>query len=254
MSKGGNNIGRFFFPGILILGGLAILYASVVGGQNVFWLLGGVLITLVGLFAVLLILDKLPNAAQKGLFFAFIPLALITAYFSYKSIDEPIKFNVEKKKRYLKVIDNLKVIRDWQLAYKSEKKIYASNFDSLFQFVNSGTFSVVRANGTVPDTLTESEAVRLGIVSRDTVIVSVRDSLFKLGGDMNDVRFIPYSNGKEFTMTAAMVEKGQMQVPVFEVFAGNSDIFQDIEPLYYKPEEGLKVGSMTDPSTSGNWE
>lgn len=254
MSKLGHYIGRFFFPGILILGGLAILYAAVVGGQNVYWLLGGVLITLVGLFAVLLILDKLPNTVQKVVFIAFIPLALMTAYFSYQSIDEPIKFNVEKKKRYTKVIDNLKVIRDWQLAYKSEKKVYAATFDSLFHFVNTGTFSVVRANGTVPDTLTEAEAVKLGIVSRDTFIVSVRDSLFKMGGDMNDVRFIPYSNGKEFTMTAAMVEKGQMQVPVFEVFAANADIFQDIEPLYYKPVDGLKVGSMTDPSTSGNWE
>jgi hypothetical protein len=254
MSTGGNNISRFIFPVLLTLSGLAIIYSSLVGGQNVYWLLGGILIALVGLFAILMILDKLPSTIQKALFFAFIPLALVTAFFSYKSIDEPIKFEIEKKKRYADVIANIKVIRDWQLAYKSEKKVYAPNFDSLFSFVNTGTFSVIRANGTVPDTLTEAEAVKLGIVSRDTLIVSVRDSLFKLGGEINDVRFIPFSNGKEFTMGAAMIEKGQMQVPVFEVYASNEDIFQDIEPLYYKREDGIKVGSLTDPSTSGNWE
>lgn len=254
MSKGVPNPTRFLFPGILTLGGLAIVYSAVFGGQNVFWLMGGLLIALVGVFAILMILDKLPTAVQKALFFAFIPLALVTAFFTYQSIDEPIKFNIEKNKRYAKVIENIKVIRDWQLAYKSVHKAYAPNFDTLFQFVNTGKFPVVKALGTVPDTLTEAEAVKLGIVKRDTVLISAKDSLFKLGGDMNEIRYIPFSNKVEFRMEAGIIEKGAVQVPVFEVFAKNEHIFPDIEPLFYKPEEGVKVGSMTDPSTSGNWE
>lgn len=254
MGNGSKNLGRLFFPVLMTLGGLAAVYSAVAGGQNMYWLFAGCLISLVGLFAILIILDKLPNMVQKVMFFTFIPLALVTAYFSFISIDEPMKFDIEKKKRYAEVIENIKVIRDWQLAYKSVNKVYAPNFDSLFQFVNTGVFPVVRALGTVPDTLTEAEAVKLGIVSRDTVMVSAKDSLYKLGGDINDVRFIPYSNKVEFTMAAGMVEKGQMQVPVFELFASNEDIFQDIEPLYYKLEEGIKVGSLTEPSTSGNWE
>jgi hypothetical protein len=254
MGNGSKNLGRLFIPVIMTVLGLAAVYSALAGGQNVYWLFGGGLITIVGLFSVLVILDKVPAGIQKVLFFAFIPLALVTAYFSFISIDEPMKFDIEKKKRYADVIENIKVIRDWQLAYKSVNKVYAPNFDSLFQFVNTGVFTVIKAVGTVPDTLTEEEAVKLGIVTREPVIVSVRDSLYKLGGDINDVRFIPYSNKVEFTMAAGMVEKGQMQVPLFELFASNEDIFQDIEPLYYKPEEGLKVGSLTEPSTSGNWE
>lgn len=254
MSKGVHNPFRFLFPGILVLAGLSIVYYAVFGGQNVYWLMGGLLIMLVGVFAILMILEKLPNKMQKVLFFAFIPLALITAFFAYQSIDEPIKFNIEKKRRYSRVIDRVKTIRDWQLAYKSVHKVYAPNFDSLIQFVNVGEFPVVKAFGTVPDTLTEAEAVRLGIVTRDTVLVPARDSLFKSGGDPSDIRYIPFSNKVEFQMEAGIVEKGQVQVPVFEVFAKNEYIFPDIEPLYYKPEDGVKVGSMTDPSTSGNWE
>jgi hypothetical protein len=254
MSNGLHNPSRFYFPGVLILAGLVIVYSAVAGGQNVYWLMGGLLIALVGVFSLLLILEKLPNAAQKVLAIAFIPLALATAYFAYMSIDEPIKFNQEKKRRYNRVVERLKTIREWQLAYKSVHKVYTPSFDSLIQFVNTGEFPVIRALGTVPDTLTEAEAVKLGIVSRDTFLMPVRDSLFKDGGDINRIRIIPFSNDVEFSMEAGMIEKGAVQVPVFEVFARNEYIFPDIEPVYYKLHEGLKVGSMTDPSTSGNWE
>ncbi|MDP6908754.1 MAG: hypothetical protein QF371_04570, partial [Flavobacteriales bacterium] len=113
---------------------------------------------------------------------------------------------------------------------------------------------VIKALGTVPDTLTEQQAVDLGLVTRDTILVSVKDSLFKQGGDINEVKWIPYSSNQEFKMESGIVEKGQVEVPVFEVFAQNVYIFEGIEPEYYDPQKGLKVGSMTEPSTSGNWE
>ena len=152
------------------------------------------------------------------------------------------------------MVENLETIRDWQLAHKSVYRGYAPTFDSLFAFVNTDSFPVIRANGFVPDTLTEQEAVDLGIVSRDTMLVSVRDSLFKMEGDINSVRIIPFSKEQEFAMVSGVIEKGQVKVPVFEVFAQNAYIFDGIVPEYYDPKEGLKVGSMTDPSTSGNWE
>lgn len=254
MKNIGKNIGDFIFPALLIIGGGLILYYSVFGGQNGFWLLGGGLILAIGVFSLLLKFGMLNNTIQKVLFFAFLPLALLTAYFSYRSIQAPIEFNIEKKKRYAKVEARLKTLRDWQLAYKSVNKTYASSFDSLILFVNTGSFPVIKAIGTVPDSLTEAKAVALGIVSRDTIMVSVRDSLFKLGGDINDVRFIPYSQSQPFEMKAGMVEKGQVQVPVFFIQALNKYIFDGIEPEYYEPNVGLEVGSMTDPSTSGNWE
>lgn len=191
---------------------------------------------------------------QRVLFFAFIPAALVTAYFAYRSIQAPIEFNQLKKKRYAKVEERLKLIRDWQLAHKSVYRGYAPTFDSLFAFINTDSFPVVKALGTVPDTLTEQQAVEMGIVSRDTVLVSVRDSLFKLEGNITDVKYIPFSKQQEFAMESGVIEKGQVKVPVFEVVAKNMYIFDGIVPEYYDPKEGLYVGSMTDPSTSGNWE
>lgn len=254
MSNIGKNIGDFIFPAILTISGLLILSSALFGGQNGFWILGGILILIVGVVSVLLKLGMLSGMIQKVLFFVFIPAALVTAYFAYRSIQAPIEFNKLKKKRYAKVEERLKTIRDWQLAHKSVYQGYAPNFDSLFIFINNDSFPVIRANGFVPDTLTEQEAVDLGIVSRDTMKVSVRDSLFKLEGDINDVRFIPYSQSQEFAFESGVIEKGQVKVPVFEVFAQNTYIFDGIVPEYYDPKQGLRVGSMTEPSTSGNWE
>ncbi|MCB9191490.1 MAG: hypothetical protein H6603_02805 [Flavobacteriales bacterium] len=254
MSNIGKNIGDFIFPALLIIGGLLIVISATVGGQNGYWLLGGSLILIVGLFSVLMKLGMLNNMVQKALFVVFIPAALVTAYFAYRSIQAPIEFNKLKEKRYSKVENRLKLIRDWQLAHKSVYRGYAPTFDSLFAFINTDSFPVVKALGTVPDTLTEQQAVDMGLVTRDTLLVSVRDSLFKMEGDINEVRIIPFSQNQEFAMESGVIEKGQVKVPVFEVFAQNSYIFDGIVPEYYDPSEGLKVGSMTDPSTSGNWE
>ncbi|MBL4585974.1 MAG: hypothetical protein JKX84_02800 [Flavobacteriales bacterium] len=253
MNNIGKTIDNYIFPTLLIACGGMIIFSALFGGQNGFWLLGGGLFLLVGIFSVLLNLGMLSSGMQKIMFVVFLPLIGITTYFTYRSIQAPIEFNIEKKKRYLKVENNLKQIREWQLSYKSVYKMYAPNFDTLFNFVSNDSFPVIMAMGTVPDTLTEQQAVDMGLVTRDTIHVSVRDSLFKIGGDMNDVRLIPYST-QPFKMEAGLIEKGQVEVPVFEVFAQNVYIFEDIEPEFYDPRKGLKVGSMTDPSTSGNWE
>lgn len=254
MNNIGKNIGDFVFPSILVIGGGAILYSALFGGQNEYWLLGGGLILLVGLVSVLMKLGMLNNMIQKVLFFLFIPAAVATGYFAYRSIQAPIEFNQLKKKRYEKVIANIETIRDWQLAHKSVYRGYAPTFDSLFQFIEQDSFPVIKALGTVPDTLTEQQAVDMGLVTRDTILVSVKDSLFKMEGSIQDVSIIPFSKNQPFKMESGVIEKGQVKVPVFEVFAQNAYIFDGIKPEYYDPKEGVKVGSMTDPSTSGNWE
>lgn len=254
MSNLGKNIGDFIFPTLLIISGGLIDFYAIFGGQNAFWLLGGSLMLVVGLFSIFMKLGLLNGAVQKALFFVFIPMAFVTAYFAYRSIQAPIEFEQLKKQRYSKVEERLKTIRDWQVAYKAVYRKYTANFDTLITFVNTDSFPVIKAFGTVPDTLTEEQAVDLGIVTRDTVYVSVRDSLFKMGGDINDVKLIPYSKSQPFRMDAGMIEKGQVQVPVFEAEALNMYIFDGIEPEYYDPKKGLKVGSLDEPSTSGNWE
>lgn len=257
MNQIGQLINKFLFPAILTLSGfLIIIFSSPLAGkQNMLWLFGGILIFTIGVFTILLLLDKVKSTLQKVMVFVFIPLALITAFLAYRSIQEPIEFNREKKVRYGDVVEHLKQIRDIELAYKSEKGKYAGAIDSLKHFLTTDSFTVVKAIGSVPDTLTEEEAVVLGLVSRDTLQISVFDSLVK-GADLNEFFVIPFSENVEFDLAAGTVERNQVKVNVFEAKASNADIFPDIDLTNFEinAEEGLSVGSMTEPSTSGNWE
>src|SRR6056297_1506524 len=104
-------------------------------------------------------------------------------YGLYTSIQTPIEFRQVKQRRYDATIQKLKNIRTAQLAYKDEHGSFTGSFDTLINFVNTDSLRLVRAIGRIPDKLleqgmTEQEALRRGIIQRDTIRVSVKDSLF----------------------------------------------------------------------------
>lgn len=247
-------LGDYLWPVIFGLSGLFIIYMALFGGQNGYWLFGGTLVVLVSLFMLLMKLEVLGGSAQKLLLFVFLPLSVVSAFFCYRSIMDRIEFNVLEQDRRADVIAALKDLRAAQMAYRSEHQHYTSDFDSLIHFIESEQFRVVKAIGRVPDSLTEAQALAAGIIKRDTILVGVRDSLFKERSDLQSIRFIPHSEKVPFSMRCGKVMKGAVEVPVFEVVASYKDIFAGIEAVYYDPEKELRVGSMDDPSTSGNWE
>ena len=193
-----------------------------------------------------------------------LPVAIfVLCYLVYDSIASKIQFEKETKHRRDLVIERLKDIRIAQLAYKSVKREYANDFHTLLDFVKHGSFPVIKALGTVPDTLTEEEAVHLGLVTRDTSYVNVKDSLFSsnylkyhLGAfSISSIPYIPFGKGEKFAMQAGEIEKGKVIVQVFEVFASYEVIYKglDTQNEGIDLSDGLQVGSMTETSTSGNW-
>lgn len=191
---------------------------------------------------------------------------IILAYLLYKSIKSEIDFREITKYRNDAVIQRLKDIRTAEIAYKAQKKSYTSNFDSLLNFIKYDSLLLIKSIGDVPDTLSEEEAVKQKIVIRDTLFIKVSDSLFsKSYLSQRDKRFkfyvdslpyIPFSNGKKFKLSAGTIEKGKAKVKVFEAFAPYKYIYNGInlEGRDIDPEDGIKVGSMTEPTISGNWE
>jgi len=162
---------------------------------------------------------------------------VVLAFLIFKGINEPIKFNKEKKYRYSFVIQKLKDIRTSQIAYKSVKGEFTNNYDSLLYFIKRDSFPLVKQIGNPDDTT--------AIVIRDTVMLSVRDSLFPKEYIIDSLPFVPFTGGKsKFDMQAGEIEKGKVKVKVFEVL--------DTAP--FDKNEVLKVGSMTEPSNAGNWE
>ena len=190
--------------------------------------------------------------------------AALLLYFLVTSIMEPIDFTHEKEVRYNAAIARLKDIRTAQVAFRSENHHYTGSFDSLIAFVKNDSFRVVRQIGSLDD----SAAVAEGRVSRDTVSVCVRDSLFKRAGFVLDsLCCVPFTNGREkFDLAAGELQTGsKVIVQVFEASVTNKVLLaglnhQEIVNLDDVARQldrfpGLKVGSLKEATNNaGNWE
>lgn len=188
-----------------------------------------------------------------------IALAIVViglAYAVYNSINSRLEFDKEVKSRRAVVVERLKDIRTAQITYRNVKGEFAASFDKLINFLEKDSLLLIKVEGTVPDTLTEAEAMARGIVKKDTLMLPVRDSLLKHYSNYADLSLIPFSEGEKFSVEAGEIEKGAVKVKVFEVFAANKYFLKgmDLSISNIDPEDGLRVGSMTDASTSGNWE
>ncbi len=65
----------------------------------------------------------------------------------------------------------------------------------------------------------EREAVKKGLISRDTSYVAVRDSIFDKGYPIEQLRYVPGIENIEFKMSAARVMTTSMVlVNVFEAY------------------------------------
>lgn len=193
------------------------------------------------------------------------------AYALYQSIQTPIEFRQVKKERYEATIQKLKDIRKAQLAYKDEHGGFTGSFDTLINFIKTDSLSVVKAIGRIPDSLletgmTEQEALREGIISRDTIKVAIKDSLFRKGFNANDLWRVPYTDRDSFQLGARTVESGNVDVEVFEAKVHNDVLLGDQnqrllinlnERMEKKQNKfpGVKVGDLEQPNNNaGNWE
>ncbi len=185
---------------------------------------------------------------------------VILGYMVYSSIMQPVEFNREKAHREADVVQRLKDIRSAQLLFRQANNHFAQNFDTLITYIKEGEIPVVRL---VPDptdtTFTKTIADTLGYVK-------VLDSLFstRRAFNLEEFMYIPHSEKETFEMDAGQIERGGVKVSVFEAKAPfNSylsgldqqrvyNLIAHMEQIERYP--GLRVGSMTEPSTDGNWE
>lgn len=185
---------------------------------------------------------------------------IVLGYLIYESIQQPIEFRNEKKQRDVEVIQRLKDIREVQSYYKNEKGSYTSSFDSLINFLSYGEIPVVKL---IPDpedtTFTRTISDTLGFVK-------VSDSLFSKRRNFNisDIQFVPFTDNVKFEMDAGSIDRGGVNVSVFEaktpfkVYLKGLDEQRILNLIASENAierfPGLRVGSMTEPSTDGNWE
>ena len=188
---------------------------------------------------------------------------LVLGYMLYESVRQPIRFQQEQRARYNRTIDRLRDIRRAQLAYRSMYGEFTGSFDTLINFIKTDSFRVVMAIGDADD----EEAVAAQRIIRDTIRVSVRDSLFPRHLSVDSLRYVPYTGGRdEFFLGASTVMTGSgLEVKVFEAHVHNDVLLRGLdrqlvinmndERVKREQFPGLRVGSLTETTNNaGNWE
>ncbi len=195
---------------------------------------------------------------------------VLLAYMCYRSIMGPIEFKDERDRRENLIKARLIDIRKAQIEYKNIHKVHPANFDELSKFLKDEKLPFLIKEGVLTDEqlekgMTEKEAVKKGLIRRDTVWVTAVDTLFGKGYNVDDLRNVPGAN-VQFTMDTATLTSGSgYTVKVFQCGVLYDDYLGDLnkQEVYNLKDKaskmgkyaGLRVGSVEEiNNNAGNWE
>lgn len=199
-------------------------------------------------------------------------VVIILAYFLYTSVERPLDFEQAKKERYEATISRLKDIRKAELAYKDVHGKFTGSWDTLITFVKTGKIPLVRKIGMLTDSMieagwTEKQALKEGKIIRDTIRVSVLDTIFGKNYKIDEIKFVPIKDTvAQFHLGATWITTGSgIKVPVFEAKVHNNTILVNLDRQQVinlnesrrtnGKYPGLKVGSLEETNNNaGNWE
>lgn len=227
---------------------------------------------------------------MKKLFtYCILPIVILAlAYLIYSSIMKPVRFDREADARKQVAVERLKDIRTIQAVYKSAKGYYAPKMDTLIDFYNNGSIKVVMQVGSMDDSVAvaHTEAVKKAnkkITAEDLynmylngdkhLIVmlpkdmAVKDTLFngRKNFDIENLRYIPFSDGDEVIMNTIVKQVSGVDVPLFEAKMPFTSLLKGMDHqlmvnLIAEREDtgrypGWMVGSIDNPNNNaGNWE
>ena len=195
---------------------------------------------------------------------------VLLAYMCYRSIMGPIEFKDERDRRENLIKARLIDIRKAQIEYKNIHKVHAANFDELSKFLKDEKLPFLIKEGVLTDEqlekgMTEKEAVKKGLIRRDTVWVTAVDTLFGKGYNVDDLRNVPGANVQSTMDTATLTSGSGYTVKVFQCGVLYDDYLGDLnkQEVYNLKDKaskmgkyaGLRVGSVEEiNNNAGNWE
>lgn len=195
---------------------------------------------------------------------------IILGYLVFNSIYEPIQFNKVKEARYAKVINNLKDIREAELAHRTITGRFQGDWDKLVQFIDTAQFTLTQRRDT---TVMDEEYRRVyGVDKLKEIVVvdtlgyrSVKDSLFGGSDRYKRMMYVPIEGvDAKFDLEAGTVDKNGTRIPVFEAKVAKNVVLYDQDKNLVAQENEvvsvdnvngpfIRVGSMEEVNTSGNW-
>ena len=220
------------------------------------------------LFAVLIaivVVKYLPLNLRWVASILLLFLAIFLGFKIYNGIMEPINFNKDKVKRYSKVVNNLKIIRDAEVKYYEATGNYTQNKDSLIRFIDSASLAL-----TVTKTIVET--VNRGGGITDEIEVKVTDTIgyelvlkYFRNRDYKNMFKVPGLKDTEYMLEIGTVEKVQgLIVPTFMAKTPKKALLEGMNKSLVKQEieviasdqikgEYVSVGSLNEVTIAGNW-
>ncbi len=201
---------------------------------------------------------------------ASILLLVAAGYLGYKIYDgimRPINFNKKKKVRYAKVIKNLKIIREAEIAHYQVTGKYSKDKAGLIQFIDTAKFAITETKTIVEQVNKGSkwQPIMIEVEKRVTDTINFEPVINKFKNkDYKNMFKVPGTD-KEFELATGMVEKVQgLEVPTFEAKFSKKPILKGMDPSLIKQEleevvsdeikgEFISVGSLDEVTTGGNW-
>lgn len=210
---------------------------------------------------------------MNNLFKALLIVAAVAlAWLSYQSVMTPIEFNETRDFREKQVVARLIDIRTAETEYRNLNGDYTASIDTLINWVKTTNAKIVLKEGVLTDKqleegMTEKEAVKKGLIKRDTTYVPMIESLFSKDYPIDSLRYIPFSNGQEFELEKAEIVTGSAGIKVkvmcakapFTSYLSDLDkqelinLIETTEKLEKYP--GMKFGDIEEANNNaGNWE
>ena len=168
---------------------------------------------------------------------ALVGVIILFAYINYDSIDSKMILTETVELRNTAVQKRLTQISDAQVEYKKVRGTYAGSFNDLIDFLKNDSVVQVKMEGEVPDSLLGQEALalELGIIRRDTTKIPVKEILFtdNFNNIVDSMPYIPFAEGKQFTIATSSIEKNKLKMPVFQDGQFSGHFFLKFFLLFY---------------------
>lgn len=196
-------------------------------------------------------------STTKILTIVFGVVALGLAFYLYYSIDSSIEEGKRIARLEARIIEQLKMIRDAEIAYEAVYGQYTSDWNKLLAFVDTGSFYITSRKETVYTLAYGADSTSVEI---DTLgMVAVMDSLFTPAKwPKFNLATLPYVPGVEpptkFNIWADKIEKSGVKVNAIEVVNPKPINPARDEESEYNSKKPLRFGSRTSITTAGNWE
>lgn len=172
-----------------------------------------------------------------------------------------IRFSITEKERIGAleddIIEQLKMIREAEVAYLAVNGQYTSDWNNLINFVDSGNFYITERTEKVFELSYGADSIQVTIDTLGTV--AVKDSLFTAAKwprfNLETFAFVPgVSPATKFTLWADKITKSGVDVNVIEVVNPKPVDPERDEESERNTRKPLRFGSRTSVTVAGNWE